>query len=173
MMLRGAVARSFVLSVAASALLAGLARAQAGALDANAVVIGGNLTVAGERALDFGPVTQGSAPSLTVAAAGSGRWRVSGTPRAEVRLAFLLPSLLTVDAYSMPISFGPTSAGHFALNFPAFATLFDPAAGGTARLRAGLGVLFVWLGGKVIVAPAQPPGVYTATATLVVSYTGN
>ncbi len=173
MVLRGAGARSVLLMAAASVLLAGLARAQAGALDANAVVIGGNLTVTGERALDFGLVTQGSAPAIAVPAAGSGRWQVRGTPSAEVRLSFLLPSLLTVDAHSMPISFGPTSAGRFGVNLPAFATLFDPAAGTTARLRAGLGVLFVWLGGTVTVAPAQPPGLYTGAVTLVVSYTGN
>lgn len=173
MVLGGAGARSVLLAVAVSLVAAPAAWAQAGALDASAVVIGGNLTVAGQRDLDFGLVTQGSAPTVTVAAAGSGRWRVSGTSRAEVRLAFLLPSLLTVDASSMPISFGSTSAGQLGLNLPTFATLFDPAAGATARLRAGLGVLFVWLGGTVTVAPAQPPGLYTGAVTLVVSYTGN
>ncbi len=89
-MVGGAGTRSVLLAVAVSLFAAPVAWApvawapaawaQAGALDANAVVIGGTLTVAGQRDLDFGLVTQGSAPTIAVPAAGSGRWRVSGTP---------------------------------------------------------------------------------------------
>ena len=52
-------------------------------------------------------------------------------------------------------------------------TTFDPSGGLTEFLDAASGELFVWIGGTVSPAAAQPAGVYTATIVLDVVYTGN
>jgi hypothetical protein len=142
-------------------------------IGADAVVIGGNLQVRDQRRLDFQDVMPGGDYDVEITNSQSGYWTVSGTAGAEVQLTFLLPTLLWSGSHSMPISFGPTQAGHFIFNVPGFATLFDPTSGTVTTLRSFLsGVLHVWLGGSISAGPAQQAGVYTGAVTLVVSYTG-
>jgi hypothetical protein len=145
-----------------------------GDVNANAVVVGGDLTVEAQRPLDFQQVLPGADYDVDIVSSQSGRWRVVGTPAAEVQLTFLLPSFLFVDSYSLPIAFGPNQAGHRVINDPGGATRFDPNIGGIGKLRAFFGgVLFVWLGGTVSPTLSQQPGLYTGSVTLVVSYTGS
>ena len=155
-------------------LFAGPALAQS-SITASAVVVGGNLDIARERDLDFGNVIRGVPATIVLRDGNAGRFRITGSPGADVSLNFLLPVLLASGPNTMPISFGPSSAGHYPFNVPRFATLFDPRVPATAQLRnqGPTGYLFVWLGGTVSPTALQAPGVYTGNVTLVVSYTGS
>ncbi len=150
------------------------APARAQSVLARAVVIDGTIAMNRERDLDFGDVVRNSVVTVPVNSNGSARWRITGTSGAGVTLTFFLPSFLQVGSNTLPISFNNTAGGESWQNNPRFANLFDPNAVHTTQLRpSGLGVLTVWLGGTVTVSALQPPGVYTAPATLVVSYTGS
>ena len=152
---------------------AGRAQGQAAA-GTSAVVVGGNIGVQAQRNLDFGDVLPGVRYDVAVIDNRAGKWRITGTPGAELQLGFLLPSTLSDGAHTMPISFEPDQAGHFLFDIPALATLFDPNTGTIADLRGFFGgFLFVWIGGRATPAAAQAQGVYTGTITLVASYTGN
>ncbi len=165
-------------------LLAGLALFQAllptsalaqSSITASAVVVGGNLDIARERDLDFGDVIRGVPVTIAIRDNNAGRFRITGSPGADVSLNFLLPTLLASGPNTMPISFGPSSAGHYPFNVPRFATLFDPRVPAAAQLRnqGPTGYLFVWLGGTVSPSALQAPGIYTGNITLVTSYTGS
>jgi hypothetical protein len=146
--------------------------APAQSLLARAVVIDGTISVSGERDLSFGDVVRGVATTVQVTDPGSGRFLILGVGSAEVTLTFFLPVALFQGASSIPIAFGPTSAGHSWASSPNSATLFDPNLPRTTPLRAGSpGLLRVWLGGTVNVPAAQPAGLYASPVTLVVAYT--
>ena len=168
-----AVVATLVLAGIAAGLLGTAPCARAQSIEASAVVVGGNLEVTRERDLDFGDVIRGVPATIPVANAASGRFRIRGTRGAEVSLDFLLPAFLTVGANTLPISFGPTAAGHYTLPQPQNAVLFDPHVTRITRLRPSNGFLYAWLGGTVSPSLTQPPGVYTGAITLVVSYTGS
>lgn len=171
-MVKRAAATCFVIGIV---LGCGLSPAPAGAqsITAHAIVLGGNLEVRRERDLDFGDVLRGVPATVVVTDAASGRFWIRGTPNAEVSLTFLLPALLAAGPYTMPISFGPTSAGHYVRQQAQNAVLFDPNGVRITRLRAANGFLYVWLGGTVSASLIQAPGTYTSNVTLVISYTGN
>jgi hypothetical protein len=164
--------RAILVAVLLAAGVPGAAMAQSVA--ARAAVVNGTIAMNRERDLDFGDVVRNSVVTVPVNSGGSGRWRITGTSGAGVTLTFFLPSFLTVGANTLPISFSNVAGGESWQNNPRFATLFDPNAVHTTQLRpTGLGVLVVWLGGTVTVSPVQPPGLYSAPVTLVVSYTGS
>ncbi len=157
----------------AGGLLGPAVAARAQSIEASAIVVGGNLTITRERDLDFGDVIRGVPATIAVANAASARFLVRGTRGAEISLDFLLPIFLTVGPYTLPIGFGPTSAGHSTLPQSRNAVLFDPRLTHITRLRPSNGRLYTWLGGTVSPSLTQAPGVYTGAVTLVVSYTGN
>lgn len=123
--------------------------------------------------LDFGDVFPGVAKSIAYSDATAGQWSVNGYLGAEVQMSFTLPANLVSGGNNLPISFAATDAGYNTANAVGGATTFDPAAGATTNLDAGSGDLFVWLGGTVTPAGAQPAGVYSNTVSLDVVYTGN
>jgi hypothetical protein len=171
-MMKSAASTLFAIGIALG-LAWSPAPAAAQSISANAIVLGGNLEVTRERDLDFGDVLRGVPATVVVTDATSGRFRIRGTRGAEVSLTFLLPTLLAVGPYTMPISFGPTAAGHYVLQQAQNAVLFDPNAVRITRLRASNGLLYVWLGGTVSPSLTQAPGVYSGNVTLVITYTGN
>lgn len=142
---------------------------------ASASVIADRVAVQEQRDLDFGDVFTGTSVTVAVNNASSGRWLVTGRRGVEVRLEFDLPTELASGPYTLPIAFGPTSAGHHVRNVPQQATLFDPNVGAYARIRdhPQFQELYVWIGGSVTAAIGQPGGIYSGTLTLTVSYTGN
>jgi hypothetical protein len=141
----------------------------------SAAVTARPIQVAGQRDLDFGDIFTGTSVTVPVTGASSGRWRVTGERGAEVRLRFDLPTVLVSGPYTLPIAFGPGSAGYHVRNVPQQATLFDPQAGAVARLRDHpvFPELYVWIGGTVAPPIGQPGGLYLGTVTLSVEYTGN
>lgn len=142
---------------------------------ASAAVVGAPVVVQEQRDLAFGDVFTGTSVTVAVTSASSGLWLVTGERNAEVRLVFDQPAELVSGPYALPISFGPSAAGHNVRNVPQQATLFDPTAGGFARVRdhPQSQELYVWIGGAVTAALDQPGGLYSGTITLTVSYTGN
>ena len=142
---------------------------------ASAAIVGAPVVVQEQRDLAFGDVFTGTNVTVPVTSASSGRWLVTGQRDAEVRLVFDLPAELVSGPYTLPISFGPGSAGYHDRNVPQQATLFDPTAGAFARLRdhPQFQELYIWIGGAVAAALDQPGGLYSGTITLTVSYTGN
>jgi hypothetical protein len=125
------------------------------------------------RALDFGDVFPGVNKSIAYNAATSGKWDIAGAPGAEIQLSFTLPGNLSFGGNNLPISFATTDAAYFATDVVGSASAFDPSAGSTENLDGGAGTGYVWLGGTVAPTPAQAAGVYSATVSLDVVYTGN
>jgi len=133
------------------------------------------LSVIGSSDLNFGIVFPGVNKSVAYGdAANAGQWDIVGAAGAEVTLSFTaLPANLESGGNRLAIVYGTTDAAHNTTDDPATGTAFDPAVGATADAHAVSGALFVWIGGTVQPLETQPTGVYTATITLDVSYTGN
>jgi hypothetical protein len=133
------------------------------------------LTVTGSQDLNFGTVFPGLNKVVEYTdAANGGQWDITGEPAAEVALSFTaLPANLVNGPNNLPITYAATDAGHNTTDAPGTATNFDPAVGTTAELHAVAGELYVWIGGTVEPPEDLPAGVYTATVTLDLSYTGN
>ena len=143
-----------------------------GTINATANVLTPLSVTSGLRDLDFGDVFPGLNKSIALTDATSGKWRIDGEGGKEVQMSFTLPVNLSFGANTMPISFAATDAAYFNADVVGSAVPFDPAAGDTEFLSA-LGEGFVWLGGTVAPAANQAAGVYTATVSLDVVYTGN
>jgi hypothetical protein len=132
------------------------------------------LAVTGVRDLAFGNVFPGVNVTVDKADATSGKWTITGEATGEVTLDFTtLPASLVKGGDTLPIVYSATDAGRNTVDNPATATAFDPSVQETAVLSAVGGELWVWLGGQVQPASDQAAGVYTATVTLDVNYTGN
>ena len=70
----------------------------------------------------------------------------------------------------------PIGCPHRNRNQQAQCTYFDPSTTLIARLRPTPfpnNTYFIWIGGTAVPSPTQFPGVYTATITATVAYTGN
>jgi len=160
------VAVSVVLSAASAFAVSGDIQATANVLEPLSVT--NNL-----RDLDFGDVFPGLNKSIAYDDATSGKWRINGELGKEVDVTFTLPANLVSGGNSMPISFAAADAAWNTADVVGAATTFDPAAGATEFLDAGTGEMYVWIGGTVAPAGTQPGGVYSATITMDVVYTGN
>lgn len=132
------------------------------------------LTVTGVRDLAFGNVFPGVNVTVDKADATSGKWTIVGEPTGEVTLDFTtLPANLVKGADNLPIVYSATDAARNTVDNPGSGAAFDPTVQETATLSAVGGELWVWLGGQVQPAADQAAGVYTATVTMDVNYTGN
>jgi len=132
------------------------------------------IQVTPQQNLEFGNVIPGINKSIPVANASAGRWLVQGTVGAQVNLDFTaLPATLSDGSNTMPIVYAANDAGHNTTNNAGAAVLFDPAGTALANTHATSGELFVWIGGTVQPAAAQPAGLYQGTITLTANYTGN
>ena len=125
------------------------------------------------RDLDFGDVFPGVNKSIAYTDFSSGKWQATGEAGKEVAMSFTLPANLVSGVNTMPINFGANDAAWNTADAVGAATSFDPAAGATEFLDAATGNMYVWVGGTVAPAGAQAAGVYSATITLDVVYTGN
>ena len=108
------------------------------------------LTVTGVRDLAFGNVFPGVTLDFTT-----------------------LPANLVKGADNLPIVYSATDAARNTVDNPGTGAAFDPTVQETATLSAVGGEMWVWLGGQVQPAANQVAGVYTATVTMDVNYTGN
>jgi len=148
------------------------ADAQSASITATATVLTA-LTVNAGNDLDFGLVPPGFTKDVLVDDAGAGTFDMSGSAGAEVVLTFTsLPTDLDDGGGNLlPITYVGV---HNTANDPVTgATAFVPGVGATTTLSAGLGELFVFLGGQVDATASPPNGTYTGTVTLNVAYTGN
>lgn len=125
------------------------------------------------RPLDFGDVFPGVNKSVAYTDGTSGKWQIAGQAGAEVQMTFTLPANLSDGTNNLPISFANTDAAYFGADAVGSAVAFDPNGGSTEFLNGVSGDGFVWLGGTVAPGPGQPAGVYAATVSLDVVYTGN
>jgi len=129
--------------------------------------------------LRFGQLVPGTPTTLSPRTSGTaGKFEIHGVRRAEITFDLTLPTLLRagMGPHTMPVAFGVTSGCHRTTDQQSACTLFNPSATLTVRLRNRPppdATVFVWLGGTVSPSPTQFPGIYTATVTATVQYTGN
>lgn len=102
----------------------------------------------------------------------AGRFEIRGTKDAEVRIDVTLPaSLISSGGQMVPLQFGSTDAGFGTRPALRQAQVFDPRSPLVTRLGRG-GKLLLWLGGRAQPGTTQQSGVYNATITVTVAYTG-
>jgi hypothetical protein len=160
-----------VLAVITALIVPSAAFAVTGTIQATANVLTPLSVSTNLRALDFGDVFPGLNKPIAFGDATSGKWSIAGEGIKEIQMSFTLPSALSNAGILMPISFSATDAAYFGTDVIGSAVAFDPNAGSTENLVAGTG--FVWLGGTVAPTAGQAAGVYAATVSLDVVYTGN
>ena len=131
------------------------------------------LRVDGRRTLSFGAVLPGVVTTVRPTdAANAGQFDISGVKYTEVEISFALPTAMQGPAgATIPLSFGPLSAGYSSSGAMADQTPADPRTPFTLTL-SGNGRGFVYLGGMLVPAGQQRAGAYSATITLTVAYTG-
>ncbi len=135
---------------------------------------GQNITVTNN--LVFGNVFPGIPKSVPKTDAGAAaEFFVSGVAGNEVSVEFALPTYMNAAGLSMQLVFSQTdcamdSSATPSQGSPGYNNL-DPWHPMTYRL--GSTGLTIWLGGTAIPKLNQPPGSYSATIVLTVSYTGN
>lgn len=132
------------------------------------------LNPVGRQMLDFGNVFPGvRTATLRTDAVKAGRFDLTGSNRAELRIIFTLPMALTAPAgQTLPLVFAAGDGGVSQSNSIASATAFDPRVPLIIRL-SGTGRLFIWLGGTAVPSSTQQAATYTGTITLTAAYTGN
>ena len=145
-----------------------------GSTTVNAAAQGRPLRAQGQQALDFGELLGGLpqvvAPTDPVYAA---RIQISGRNRDDVLVSFLLPAALEGPrGASVPLVFGPGSAGYSPNLGINSQIAFDPAVSSVFRLpNNGRGMIY--LGGTALPPAQAVVGAYAAAVTLTISYVGN
>lgn len=137
------------------------------------------LTISNARNVAFGTIIAGVPRTINPqTSASSGYFLIQGAKRAEITISFTLPAELRAGAgpWTIPLSYGATAG--CARNTPNQATcaFFDPATGVVDRIRnqnPPNNHYHVWLGATATPAAGQQAGVYSATVTMMVAYTGN
>jgi spore coat protein U-like protein len=157
-----------------------LAQAQVSALiTASADVNNTALTIANQQGILFGTVVAGTPTTINPqTSASAGFFVIQGARRAEISVTFTLPAELRAGTgpYTIPLTFGATAACGRDRLPQGGCTLFDPATGLVDRIRNQAppnNHYHIWLGGTISPAAGQMGGVYTATVTMTVTYTGN
>ena len=150
------------------ALLA-LALALASAREARAQL----LSATGVRNLAFGNVLPGVSSTVQPTdAVRSGQFNITGPALGRVEITFTLPTTLSGGAgATMPILFGPTSAGYSSSGSIASQTAFDPRTPFRATLSV-LGRGSVFLGGVLTPPGSQGAGSYSGSVTVTVASVG-
>ena len=103
----------------------------------------------------------------------AGQIRISGRGDSELLVSFFFPAgLVGPGGASVPLSFGPGTAGYSESRSIGDQVLFDPSVPTALRLpRNGQGMIY--LGGTATPPHTVPAGSYTGTITLTISYLGN
>lgn len=127
--------------------------------------------------LGFGQLVPGTPSTVNPrTSATAGKFEIRGVRRAEFTFDLALPVELRVGPHTIPLSFGGAAGCHAAMDNQNACSTFDPALTLTTRIRNQAppgNTHFVWLGGSALPSPTQFPGIYTATVTATVQYTGN
>ncbi len=145
-------------------------------LTATATVDNTALSAQTAQSLAFGTVIPGSPMTVVPNSAASGMIRIQGAKKAQIIVTFTLPTTLTAGSgpYTMPISFGTTSACALPV-FPvgSVCSTFNPNASYTGQIpnkAAPQNEVDIYLGGTVSPAAGQRGGVYTGTIVMTVIY---
>ena len=153
------------------------APAQTAMINAVANVTPVGLSVGYTQELDFGVVVAGVPTTIDPNTSPSaGQFEIHGARNAEIQITMTLPASLTLGASSMPISFGPTSGCERNRDRQNQCSYFDPSVPLVVRIRNQNppdNHYYVWIGGTVSPAAAQPGGTYSGDITLTAAYTGN
>ena len=89
-------------------------------------------------------------------------------------MELVLPSeMVSSSGEAMPLSFFPSDGTISWLGFNRPPKTFDPTAPVSFNLPTPSAGALIYLGGTTTPAPAQAPGTYTATVTVIISSTGN
>lgn len=186
-----------VLSLLSALLLLGPlqagAQSVAGAVNSSAT-IDMEVTGGGVRNLDFGTVAPGGSVdggAGSEANASSAKWEFTGLKKNRtIALSFTLPANLTNGAATIPVTWSNAGYGSWCTridtdpisNCGAAGTntgTFDPAGANITASTSLTGnannnrVLTVWVGAKLgnpTIPANAPPGLYSGTATLVITY---
>jgi hypothetical protein len=175
---------SLLLSLLALAAAPRSARAQATAtasFSASAIIDNTAVTIGQLNGLDFGTVVPGTPFTIGPKTALAGKFVIHGAKNAEVRITFVLPSLLQAGVRTMPVSFADDAvagklACHRNQDQQNNCTAYTPSTALLARIRNNAppqNTFYVWIGGKVSPALGQQPGIYTGLVTMSAVYTGN
>jgi hypothetical protein len=148
---------------------------------ATALIDNTAVTIGQLNGLDFGIVVPGVPTTIGPKTALAGKFVVHGSKNAEVRITFALPTVLTVGANSMPISFADDPVvGKFGCHRNQDqqnnCTTYTPSSPLLVRIRNNpppQNTFYVWIGGKVSPAVGQQPGTYAGSVTMSAVYTGN
>lgn len=133
-----------------------------------------NITVTNN--LVFGNVFSGIPKTIPKTDAGAAaEFFVSGIAGNEVSIEFTLPTYMNAAGFNMQLIFSETdcamdSSATPNQGSPGYNNL-DPWHPITYRL--GSAGLTIWLGGTAVPKLNQPPGTYSGSIVLTVSYTGN
>jgi hypothetical protein len=166
-------------ALALAALPRGAAAQASALITATADVNTTALAISNQVNLTFGTVVAGVPTTIDPkTSASAGFFVIQGAKNAEISVTFTLPTELRAGAgpHTIPLSFGAQGACARPQNNQATCTYFDPSVGVVDRIRnqnPPNNHFHVWLGGTVSPSPTQFGGVYTATVTMSVSYTGN
>lgn len=180
-MSRRPIARTLAVAAVSIGLLAAVrsASAQSASMVVTTDVTDILISIANLQDLQFGTVVPGTPVHIDPkTSASAAKFIIHGAKRAEFSLAFTLPTLLRTGAgpHTMPLTFATTDACGRNQDQQSNCATFDPSAGLIDRVRnqnPPNNQYYVWLGGTAAPAAGQFPGVYTATVTATVAYTGN
>lgn len=129
------------------------------------------ISITATRDLDFGnDIIPGIQRTVDKTDATSGKFSLAGQPNKEINVTLTLPSNLVNGGNNMSITFTSTDGGWKTPNGSMNA--FDPANPVNASF-ASEGTMDVFLGGKVSPTHNQAAGLYTATVSISLYYTGN
>jgi hypothetical protein len=137
-----------------------------------------SMSIVGTHDLDFGNVMPGLTKTVDKTESGSAaEWIITGIPKAEINVAFLLPASLreTDGTEILPVEFKMADAAYSdstkgGQQVPA--GILNPHLVNTTQIGEN-GTLGIWLGGKALPGPSQLSGLYTGRVTMTVTYTGN
>jgi hypothetical protein len=140
-----------------------------------------SVTIGQLNGLDFGAVVPGTPFTIGPQTALAGKLVIHGAKNSEVRITFVLPTVLQAGTQTMPISFADDPVAgklgcHRNQDQQNNCTAYTPSTALVARIRNNAppqNTFYVWIGGKVSPALGQQPGIYTGLVTMSAVYTGN
>lgn len=108
-------------------------------------------------------------------ASSAAEFHVTGTNGAELSIKFTLPTYMSNTGFNIQLIFFNTDCSIDTSATPdQAAPTFDNLNPWTnLTYRLGSTGMLLWLGGTAVPRIVQPPGAYSATIVLTVSYTGN
>lgn len=139
-------------------------------ISATATVLTG-ISVTNKSDLNFGDdIVPGVQRVVDKTNANSGRFSLLGSPNKQISISFTTPTQLFNGTSSMPITFSSSDAGY---QVPGGSVIpFNPVVVSNASFGSQ-GTMTVYLGGKVTPSSNQESGLYTASITVNLEYTGN